>query len=100
MVGFSIHRLIRRLLGLHDYFDVIKHPMDLGTVKSRLNMNWYKSPREFAEDVRLTFSNAMTYNPKGQDVHVMAEQLSKVFEEKWSSIEDDYMPRVENGCDI
>lgn len=78
-------------LGLHDYFDVIKHPMDLGTVKSRLNMNWYKSPREFAEDVRLTFSNAMTYNPKGQDVHVMAEQLSKVFEEKWSSIEDDYM---------
>lgn len=78
-------------LGLHDYFDVIKHPMDLGTVKSRLNMNWYKSPREFAEDVRLSFSNAMTYNPKGQDVHVMAEQLSKIFEEKWSVIEDDYM---------
>uniref|UniRef100_A0A3Q7IC44 Uncharacterized protein n=1 Tax=Solanum lycopersicum TaxID=4081 RepID=A0A3Q7IC44_SOLLC len=79
-------------LGLHDYFDIIKNPMDLGTVKSRLETNLYKSPKEFAEDVRLTFQNAMTYNPKGQDVYMMAEQLSKIFEEKWPSIEADYMP--------
>ncbi|KAK8492125.1 hypothetical protein V6N11_082282 [Hibiscus sabdariffa] len=78
-------------LGLHDYYSVIKHPMDLGTVKSRLSKNWYMSPKEFAEDVRLTFQNAMTYNPKGQDVHVMAEQLSKIFEGKWASIEADYI---------
>ncbi|KAK9269158.1 hypothetical protein L1049_000927 [Liquidambar formosana] len=77
-------------LGLHDYYTIIKHPMDLGTVKSRLNKNWYKSPREFAEDVRLTFRNAMTYNPKGQDVYIMAEQLSKIFEEKWAVIEVEY----------
>lgn len=77
-------------LGLHDYYNIIKHPMDLGSVKSRLNKNWYKSPKEFAEDVRLTFSNAMTYNPKGQDVHVMAEQLLKVFEDRWAIIESDY----------
>lgn len=77
-------------LNLYDYFDIIKHPMDLGTVKDRLNKNWYKSPREFAEDVRLTFRNAMTYNPEGQDVHVMAEQLSNMFEKKWVEIEADY----------
>ncbi|GFZ12408.1 global transcription factor group E4 [Actinidia rufa] len=79
-----------KALGLHDYHDIIKHPMDLGTVKSRLAKNWYKSPREFAEDVRLTFRNAMTYNPKGQDVHVMAEELSMIFEEKWAVIESEY----------
>uniref|UniRef100_A0A6N2LVU4 Bromo domain-containing protein n=1 Tax=Salix viminalis TaxID=40686 RepID=A0A6N2LVU4_SALVM len=77
-------------LGLHDYFTIIKHPMDLGTVKSRLTKNWYKSPEEFAEDVRLTFHNAMTYNPEGQDVHVMAEQLLDIFETKWSVIKSDY----------
>ncbi|KAK6946652.1 NET domain [Dillenia turbinata] len=77
-------------LGLHDYYTVIKHPMDLGTVKTRLNKNWYKSPREFAEDVRLTFKNAMTYNPKGQDVHYMAKVLSDEFEEKWQVIEAEY----------
>ena len=74
-------------LGLHDYHKIITKPMDLGTVKMRLNKNWYKSPKEFAEDVRLTFSNAITYNPKGEDVHIMAEQLSKIFEEKWKVIE-------------
>ncbi|XP_072964465.1 transcription factor GTE4 isoform X2 [Typha angustifolia] len=74
-------------LGLHDYHTIIKNPMDLGTVKARLSKNWYKSPREFAEDVRLTFRNAMTYNPKGQDVHIMAEQLSQIFEERWPAIE-------------
>ncbi|KAJ6433549.1 hypothetical protein OIU84_017275 [Salix udensis] len=77
-------------LGLHDYFTIIKHPMDLGTVKSRLTKNWYKSPEEFAEDVRLTFHNAMKYNPKGQDVHVMAEQLLDIFETKWAVIKSDY----------
>lgn len=37
-------------LGLHDYHDIIKIPMDLGTIKTRLSMNYYKSPSEFAED--------------------------------------------------
>lgn len=79
-----------KALGLHDYHDIIKQPMDLGTIKSKLSQNLYKSPREFAEDVRLTFFNAMTYNPKGQDVHVMAEQLSNIFEERWSIMEIEY----------
>lgn len=86
-------------LGLLDYFTIIKHPMDLGTVKTRLNKNWYKSPKEFAEDVRLTFHNAMTYNPKGQDVHIMAEQLLKIFEDKWMVIESEYNREMRIGAD-
>lgn len=57
--------------------------MDLGTIKTRLSINWFKSPREFAGDVGLVFQNAMTYNPKGHDVHLMAEQLLQIFEERW-----------------
>ncbi|KAJ4976252.1 hypothetical protein NE237_001358 [Protea cynaroides] len=86
-------------LGLHDYYTIIKHPMDLGTVKSRLNKNWYMSPREFAEDVRLTFRNAMTYNPKGQDVHVMAELLLNEFEDKWAVVEAEYNLNSRFGAD-
>lgn len=87
-------------LGLHDYFEVIKNPMDLGTVKSRLAQNWYNTPAEFAEDVRLTFRNAMTYNAKGQDVYAMAEQLSKIFEEKWLRIEADYACELKGAIDV
>ncbi|KAL2321706.1 hypothetical protein Fmac_026085 [Flemingia macrophylla] len=70
-----------------DYFTIIKHPMDLGTVKSRLISGEYSSLMDFAADVRLTFSNAMTYNPPGNDVHVMAETLNKYFETRWKPIE-------------
>ncbi|KAK6923230.1 NET domain [Dillenia turbinata] len=68
-------------LGLHDYFRIIKNPMDLGTVRSKLEKKSYSSPVDFASDVRLTFDNAMLYNPKGQDVHHMAETLLSQFNE-------------------
>ncbi|EPS67854.1 hypothetical protein M569_06920 [Genlisea aurea] len=77
-------------MGLLDYYDIIKHPMDLGTIKTKLSEGVYNSPREFADDVRLVFNNALTYNPKGQDVHTMAEELLQIFEERWGVIELEY----------
>ncbi|KAL6319362.1 hypothetical protein AAG906_014036 [Vitis piasezkii] len=74
-------------LKIPDYFTVIKHPMDLGTIKSKMASGEYLSPFDFAADVRLTFSNAMTYNPRGNDVHFMAETLNKFFEMRWKPIE-------------
>lgn len=74
-------------LNLPDYFTIIKHPMDLGTIKSKIDAGAYSDPLEFAGDVRLTFSNAMTYNPPGNDVHIMADTLRKYFEMRWKTIE-------------
>ncbi|KAF2302629.1 hypothetical protein GH714_000465 [Hevea brasiliensis] len=74
-------------LNIPDYFTVIKNPMDLGTVKSKIASGAYSSPLEFAADVRLTFSNSMKYNPPGNDFHFMAETLSKYFEARWKAIE-------------
>ncbi|XP_077229903.1 transcription factor GTE10-like isoform X2 [Tasmannia lanceolata] len=74
-------------LNIPDYFTVIKNPMDLETVKSKLASGAYSSPLDFVADVRLTFSNALTYNPRGNDVHIMADTLSKFFEKRWKPIE-------------
>ncbi|CAJ1784480.1 unnamed protein product [Sphenostylis stenocarpa] len=74
-------------LNLPDYFSIIKRPMDLGSVKSKIVAGAYSGPLEFADDVRLTFSNAMTYNPPGNDFHLMADTLSKFFELRWKTIE-------------
>ncbi|KAJ9670339.1 hypothetical protein PVL29_026715 [Vitis rotundifolia] len=71
-------------LGLHDYHKIVKQPMDLGSVKSKLERKVYLSPLDFASDVRLTFSNAMLYNPKGQDVYYMAEHLLSLFDEMFN----------------
>ncbi|KAL0799729.1 hypothetical protein Bca101_054904 [Brassica carinata] len=77
-------------LGLHDYHIIVKEPMDLGTVRAKLEKSLYNSPLDFARDVRLTYDNAILYNPIGQDVHGMAKSLLSVFEEKWISIESQF----------
>ncbi|XP_019161639.1 PREDICTED: transcription factor GTE8-like isoform X2 [Ipomoea nil] len=74
-------------LNIPDYFTIIKQPMDLGTVKKNLTSGQYSSPLDFAADVRLTFSNAMTYNPPGNIVHTLADTLSKFFEVRWKPIQ-------------
>eukprot|EP00250_Pteridium_aquilinum_P012984 c21062_g1_i1 orf=790-2349(+) len=73
-------------LGLVDYHYFIKKPMDLGTIKGKLDKKGYNSLEQFASDVRLTFDNAMTYNPPGNDVHQMAKGLLNLFEKSWNAI--------------
>lgn len=73
-------------LGILDYHTVIKKPMDLGTVKKKLESGHYPDPIGFAEDVRLTFFNAMSYNPQGHDVYIMASTLAAAFEKLWKGI--------------
>lgn len=70
--------------GLQDYFTVIKSPMDLNTVKTRLQGGGYAEASEFAAHVRLTFNNAMTYNRAGTVVHEDASKLLSQFEKKYA----------------
>ncbi|TVU26505.1 hypothetical protein EJB05_29057 [Eragrostis curvula] len=82
-----LHPVDPVVYGIPDYFDVIRNPMDLGTVKKKLANRQYASTNEFAADVRLTFSNAMTYNPPGNYVHNVAKELNGIFESEWESVE-------------
>lgn len=65
-----------------DYLKVVKKPMDFGTIKAKLDRGSYKSPKDWAEDVRLVLTNAMTYNSVGHWVHDMAQQLLDHFESR------------------
>lgn len=52
-------------LNIPDYFTIIKHPMDLGTVVKRLEGSdpegfVYEDPEEAISDVRMVFRNAFT----------------------------------------
>ncbi|KAE9591361.1 hypothetical protein Lal_00038649 [Lupinus albus] len=84
-------------LNIPDYFTIISHPMDLGTIKSNLEKNIYSGIEEFASDVRLTFSNAMTYNPPSNDVHLMAKELNKIFDRKWKDFDKHWKCEDEDG---
>ncbi len=68
---------------------VVKHPMDFGTIRDRMDAKdgtGYKHIQEICDDVHLVFSNAMSYNQDGSDVHTMAKTLSDKFEEKWKAL--------------
>jgi hypothetical protein len=54
---------------LQDYFKVVKHPMDMGTIKKKLENNVYHSAKECIEDFRQVFNNCYLYN-KPTDVRV------------------------------
>ena len=73
-------------LGLNDYFDIIKKPMDLGTIQKNLEAGSYHSFDDFKSDVRLTFENAMKYNEEKTVVHEMAKQLKKKFEQDYKKL--------------
>ncbi|KAJ0960796.1 hypothetical protein J5N97_001297 [Dioscorea zingiberensis] len=73
-------------LQLHDYYKIIKKPMDFNTIKNRMeekNGSGYKNVREIYADVRLVFTNAMTYNGEKNEYHVMAKALLGRLEDKW-----------------
>ncbi|PYH93260.1 hypothetical protein BO71DRAFT_355600 [Aspergillus ellipticus CBS 707.79] len=45
-----------------DYYTIIKHPMDLGTMTKKLKALQYKSKQEFVDDINLIWSNCFKYN--------------------------------------
>ena len=65
-------------LGLPDYFKIIKQPMDMGTVKKRLENNYYWCSQECIEDLNLMFKNCYLYNKPGEvRIHVFFSFLQK-----------------------
>lgn len=58
--------------------------MDFSTIRGKLDSNMYGEHVQFANDMRLVFQNAMTYNSHRENmVHIAARELSGKFEEKY-----------------
>lgn len=76
-------------LELHDYHEIIKQPMDLSTVKKKMDGREYPDAQNFAADVRLMFSNCYKYNPPDHEVVAMARKLQDVFEMRFAKMPDE-----------
>ncbi|EKM60438.1 uncharacterized protein PHACADRAFT_179732 [Phanerochaete carnosa HHB-10118-sp] len=62
-----------------DYYEVIKQPIAMSTIRKRITSNYYKSVLDFREDWRLMFNNARTYNQEGSWVYNDADEMEKIF---------------------
>ena len=69
-------------LGIPHYRDIITHPMDLGTIKGKLEGGFYCGIDALEQDLYLVFDNAITFNPPGTDVHECAKALKDISEKR------------------
>jgi hypothetical protein len=78
-------------LGIPAYFEVVKEPMDFGTVEKRLGagVGFYRDPEQVLYDLRLVLSNSRLFNgldPLGP-VMKSTKKLEEVLEGKWREFE-------------
>ncbi|KIJ45503.1 hypothetical protein M422DRAFT_46574 [Sphaerobolus stellatus SS14] len=75
-----------RALNLPSYPKIIKRPMDLGTMRQKLERGEYPNASRFWDDFKLMIKNCFTFNPSDSAVYKAAEQLQQHFDEKWANL--------------
>ncbi|KDE09447.1 hypothetical protein MVLG_00349 [Microbotryum lychnidis-dioicae p1A1 Lamole] len=73
-------------LNIPQYPQIIKKPMDLGTVRNKLEQGLYNANpySAFEADMRLIFKNCYTFNPVGSPVNEWGHRVEQIFEQKWN----------------
>jgi len=69
-------------LGIEKYHNVIKKPMDLGTIDKRLKNYYYYSADECVKDFNLIFNNCYLFNQNEDDVTLMCKNLESIVRDK------------------
>lgn len=72
-------------LAIPDYFNIIKQPMDFGTIKQRLNSSHYHRPQEYLDDMALVFDNCIRFNGEessvGKMCRVVRDEYKRLYEQ-------------------
>ncbi|XP_044588577.1 bromodomain adjacent to zinc finger domain protein 2B isoform X9 [Cotesia glomerata] len=68
------------------YKKIIKTPMDLSTIKKKLQDSNYKSRDEFCADVRQMFTNCEVFNEDDSPVGKAGHGMRTFFESRWMEI--------------
>ncbi|KAF2724137.1 Bromodomain-containing protein [Polychaeton citri CBS 116435] len=71
-------------LNIPNYRSIIKHPMDLSSMRNKLKNGQYGKASEFKKDFELMINNCKIFNPPGNLVRDLGIQFERVFEDLWS----------------
>lgn len=61
-----------------DYFKVVNNPMDLMTVRTRLDKGWYWDLAGCVADINQVWENSRLYNPPSHDIHKWSLAMGSV----------------------
>lgn len=78
-----------------DYYEVVKTPIDLLTIKQQVQIHAYQNREEFMEHMRMMYRNSVVYNGEHHDFSKMAERLVQFCDEALKE-NDDQLSKWEN----
>ena len=73
-------------LGIPDYFQIIKNPMDFSTIKKKLSNNLYTNFKQFTEDIKLTFDNCYLYNGADSSVGLACTVIKNEYQKLYDQM--------------
>nr|XP_047135862.1 PH-interacting protein-like [Hydra vulgaris] len=80
-----------------DYLSVIHDPIDLSTIRQRLDSNQYDDAESFIRDFQLIFKNSKTYTTDRRSaIYKMTLRLSALFDARCHAVIDAYTRSYEN----
>ncbi|KAB8239411.1 putative transcription regulator BDF1 [Aspergillus alliaceus] len=71
-------------LNIPTYHSIIKKPMDLSTVQTKLKTGQYENAKEFELDIRLIFKNCFKFNIPGDPTYLAGQKFEELFNSKWA----------------
>lgn len=70
-------------LNIPTYLNVVKKPMDFGTIRQKLDRGEYENAKEFETDARQVFKNCYLFNPEGDSINILGHRFESVFNDEW-----------------
>ena len=67
-----------------NYFDVIKTPMDLTTIKTKMANGIYTNSGEFEAEIRLIFKNCYQYWTEEDPIWHTCKEFETYFDKMWA----------------
>lgn len=77
-------------LNIPTYHKIIKKPMDLQTMRKRMDSGHYENAKDFEADIRLIFNNCYKFNKPEDWVYQAGKRLESEFDLEWTK-KDDYI---------
>ncbi|PGH27280.1 hypothetical protein AJ80_00990 [Polytolypa hystricis UAMH7299] len=71
-------------LNIPNYHSIIKKPMDLQTIQTKLKTGQYENAKEMEADVRQIFKNCYKFNIPGDPIYTAGKRLEDIFDNKWA----------------
>ncbi len=65
--------------GAYNYLDIIKEPMDLGTVEENLKKGEYQTASQFHGDINKIWMNSYAYNEKTSLLYKLTIEVEKYY---------------------